>query len=64
MNEHRRLKKMRYGLCIEGCDWIEDYLMTKHNCLVKTKTEFGMWEYLPMYVYKNIRYEDQTRKTL
>ena len=54
MNENRRLKKLRYGHCPTGCDWIEDYEMTKHNCLIKTKSDFGVWEFIPKY--KSINY--------
>lgn len=53
MNEKRRLKKLRYGHCPTGCDWIYDYEMVKNNFLVKTKTKYGMWEYLPAFTYKS-----------
>jgi len=49
MNEHRRLKKMRYGLCPTGCDWIEDYEMTKHNCLIRVKKNLIE----PLYRFKS-----------
>lgn len=58
MNEKRRLKKMRYGHCPTGCEWIFDYELTKHNYLVKTKNKFGVWEYLPLINYKSIKNEN------